>query len=75
MLISFTVENFRSIKDPLTLSLTTEKRLREKHLPNNSFETNDIELLPSLLLYGRNASGKSNVLKAIPNITKIAPPT
>ncbi len=71
MIISFKIENFRSIKDSLNLTLTTEKRLKEDELPHNSFETNNTELLSSLLIYGRNASGKSNVLRAIRALTYI----
>ncbi len=65
MILSFKIENFRSIKEPLTIDLTTEKRLKEDDLPNNSFQQNGKELIKSLLLYGRNASGKSNVLNAL----------
>jgi len=69
MILSLKIENFRSIKEPVNLTLTTEKRLKEDNLPNNSFVINDIELLTSLLIYGRNASGKSNVLRAISALT------
>jgi AAA15 family ATPase/GTPase len=65
MIISFKIENFRSIKEPLTLNLTTENRLKEDNLINNSFIEKNTEILKSLLIYGRNASGKSNVLLAI----------
>ncbi len=65
MILSFKIENFRSVKKPLTVNLTAEKRLKENDLPNNSFIQNKNELLKSLLLYGRNASGKSNVLLAL----------
>lgn len=65
MIISLKIENFRSIKETLIVDLTTEKRLKETDLPNNSFIQNENELLKSFLLYGRNASGKSNVLLAL----------
>ena len=65
MILSMTIENFRSIKEPLQLVLTTEKRLKEDQLPYNSFDVNDTEILSSLLIYGRNASGKSNVLLGV----------
>lgn len=65
MILSFKIENFRSIRDELNIDLTTEKRLKETELKNNSFKQNGNELLKSLLLYGRNASGKSNVLNAL----------
>lgn len=62
MLISFTVENFRSIKDPITIDFRATKKYKEDHLAYNTFVKNDIELLSSSIIYGRNASGKSNLL-------------
>ena len=69
MILSLKIENFRSIKEPLILDLTTEKRLKENDLPYNSFLENETEILRSLLIYGRNASGKSNVLLALQALT------
>ncbi len=65
MILSLKIENFRSIKEALTVNLTTEKRLKEPDLSENSFVENNSELLKSLLIYGRNASGKSNILLAL----------
>jgi len=65
MILSLKIENFRSIKNELSIDVTTEKRLKENDLKDNSFNENGNELLKSLLLYGRNASGKSNVLNAL----------
>src|SRR5690606_10501822 len=69
MVLSLKIENFRSIKGPLSLDLTTENRLKEDGLDDNSFVENNIEILKSLLIYGRNASGKSNVLLALKALT------
>ncbi len=64
MLISFSVANYRSIKNKATLSLLPVKAFKE--LPENVFEANKkIELLNSAVIYGANASGKSNLVKAI----------
>ncbi|MCD4792628.1 MAG: AAA family ATPase [Bacteroidales bacterium] len=71
MILSFTIENFRSIKSPLTIDFTTEKRLNEDDLPYNSFEQNKNEIVKSLVLYGRNASGKSNILLAFDAFIKL----
>jgi uncharacterized protein len=65
MLIEFSVENYLSFKDMVTLSLeaSTEKGLR-----NNVIEAaqgSEFDLLKSVLLYGPNASGKSNLFKAM----------
>lgn len=65
MILSFSIENFRSIKDKITINLLTEKRFKEKDLLENKFVENDSELIKSLLIYGRNASGKSNILLAL----------
>lgn len=71
MVLSLKIENFRSIKGPLSLDLTTENRLKEDGLDDNSFVENNIEILKSLLIYGRNASGKSNVLLALKALTHL----
>jgi len=69
MILSLTIENFRSISSPLKLNLVAAKRLKEENLPHNSFMQNEEEVLKCLLLYGRNASGKSNVLLALKALT------
>ena len=66
MLIEFSTSNFRSVKDKQALSLSAAKggELAE----SNTFETS-IGKLPSLLrsavMYGANASGKSNTIRAL----------
>jgi AAA15 family ATPase/GTPase len=64
VLISFGVENFRSYKEKKTLLMTASPG---KELPNNVMELPDLELslLRTAALYGPNASGKSNLLKAM----------
>jgi len=64
MLVSFSVENFRSYKEKKTLLLTASPG---KELPNNLKEVPelDLSLLRTVALYGPNASGKSNLLKAM----------
>ena len=65
MLIQFSVENFRSIRDEQILSLVRSSSLE---LVDNYFSTeapNTPELLKSAVIYGANASGKSNLLKAL----------
>lgn len=65
MLLSLRIENFRSVKFPLLINFTTEKRLNEDDLPYNTFKQNGNEILKSIVLYGRNASGKSNIIMAL----------
>lgn len=65
MLIDFTVANFRSIKDPQTLSLLATSG-KEKAGNWTALEREPkIRLLHSAIISGPNASGKSNILKAL----------
>lgn len=69
MLIYFKIKNFRSIKDELILDMTKHYRSDSPALKNNHFKIGGINLIKSLILYGRNASGKSNILKAFRALT------
>ncbi len=68
MLIQFTVENFLSFKEAATLSLVASS-LKEKQTQAEDiiFELDgaNISLLKSAVVYGANASGKSNLVKAL----------
>ncbi|KFX54715.1 ATP-binding protein [Clostridium botulinum] len=66
MILEFTVKNFLSIKDEVTLSMVASK--------DSSFEDNLLpyedgkkikNALKSVVIYGANASGKTNILKAL----------
>ncbi len=71
MIISFKVTNFRSICDPLFIDFTRSKRVTKKQLPQNFCSIGEHDLLHSLIMYGRNASGKSNILLAIEALKRI----
>ena len=72
MIIDFTVENFRSIKDPVTLSFIAQKtpkreRKGKRHVtrpPDDEIaqprpvEGRDFSLLPVAGIFGANASGR-----------------
>ncbi|WP_041961931.1 AAA family ATPase [Sulfurospirillum cavolei] len=60
MLVQFSVDNYRSIKDKVTLSMMTATKDKERF-----FNIRNYELLNSAVIYGSNASGKSNVLSAM----------
>lgn len=60
MLLQFSVNNFKSIKDTVTFSMATSSKDT-----NNAFQIRKYELLNSAILYGANASGKSNFLRAM----------
>jgi len=64
MIVEFTVENFRSLKGKQTFSLlaTKNKELSE----SNTFNVGDkLRLLKTAVIYGANASGKSNFFWAL----------
>ena len=61
MLIEFSVKNFLSFKEKVTLSL--EKVIGNEN-EENTFTFNNEELLKTAVIYGANASGKSNLIKA-----------
>ena len=71
MLIEFRVENFRSIKDEMSLSLLATK---DRSLPGNTCSTKGVRngaLLKTAVLYGANASGKTNVIFGLNVMLKI----
>ncbi|MBD2569401.1 AAA family ATPase [Anabaena lutea] len=68
MLIEFSIGNYRSFKDKVTFSMVAANIVaKEKELDdNNVFAVDDeLKLLKSAAVYGANASGKSNLAKAI----------
>lgn len=65
MLIRFTVENFLSFKDEVEFSMVAGRTRRHKeHIITNG-KKGDIRLLKAAVVYGANASGKSNLIKAM----------
>ncbi len=69
MIVEFTVGNFRSIKEPQTLSFkATGLKSAEKYAEvdeNNIVEIAGERLLKTVGIYGANASGKSNIIMAM----------
>lgn len=74
MLLSFQIKNYRSILD-LNLPMT----YAEKKAPNGYkqmellpfLEEGDVRNIPCLAIYGANASGKSNIVKAFASLVGI----
>lgn len=66
MLIEFRVENFRSLRQEQVLSLVAskDKTLQDTHTVSTGLKAAP-RLLRSAAIYGANASGKSNLLKAL----------
>lgn len=63
MLIEFSVGNFLSFKDVMTLSMVASDSKQNEN--THVFAANDCRLLKSSVIYGANASGKSNLVKAM----------
>lgn len=63
MLIEFRVKNFRSFQNEQVLSLVADRD--KKTLRANFMSVGKLRLLKSAGIYGANASGKSNLIKAI----------
>lgn len=62
MLLEFSVENFLSFKERTTFSMVASK---DKAKSENIINFNKINILKSAAIYGANASGKSNLIKAL----------
>ncbi len=62
MLVEFRVANFRSFREEQVFSLVASK---DEKLPGNLIPTPHFNLLKSAAIYGANASGKSNLIKAM----------
>lgn len=68
MLIEFSVGNYRSFKDTVTLSMVAANLVsQDKSVDENNVFAVDgkLSLLKSTAIYGANASGKSNLAKAL----------
>ena len=74
MLIELSISNFFSFRDEQTISMVATTKLRKRE---NTFAPEvENEKLPKLLkvaaIYGPNASGKSNLIKALELVGKFA---
>ena len=63
MIVEFRVKNYLSIKDEIVLSM--EASSSTSRLKENICEENKTKLLKSIAIYGGNATGKSNLIKAV----------
>jgi AAA15 family ATPase/GTPase len=62
MLLELKVKNFRSIMEWQSFSMLAGKKVNERQ--DNLFSKEGYSVLSSAVVYGRNASGKSNLLNA-----------
>ena len=65
MIIEFSVENYLSFKDLTTLSMIGAKSFKEHNDTHLIPVDKKLNVLKSSVIYGNNASGKSNLLQAM----------
>ncbi|MBP6977849.1 MAG: AAA family ATPase [Bacteroidales bacterium] len=67
MVLEIRISNFFSIKDEIVLDFRAAniKSVNTKALSDNVFQFDKSNIIKILALYGANASGKSNIIKAI----------
>jgi AAA15 family ATPase/GTPase len=65
MLIRFTVENFLSFNQQIDFKMIASDEARHSHHIVKGQSEKDLDLLRTSVIYGTNASGKSNLIKAI----------
>jgi len=68
MLVEFRVGNYRSFREQQTLSLVASK---DKELDKNCIDQGKLRLLKTTSIYGANASGKSNLIRALYTMQQI----
>jgi AAA15 family ATPase/GTPase len=62
MLIDYRFSNFRSFKEMTSLSMIAG---RQTTLNDNLIREYDLRIIPSAVIYGANASGKSNIIMSL----------
>ncbi|TAF94485.1 MAG: ATP-binding protein [Cytophagia bacterium] len=65
MLITFTISNFLSFDAPITFSMAAGQVETLPQQVIKGEKRSDVSLLKSAVIYGANASGKSNFIKAV----------
>jgi uncharacterized protein len=71
MLIEFSVKNFKSIKERQTISMIASAGSELRISNTVPALENKIQLLRSAAIYGPNASGKTNLIKALQTMRRI----
>ena len=65
MLVRFTVENFLSFKDETVFSMIAGKAHKHRDHIVSSGKRSDFRLLKTAVIYGPNAAGKTNLIRAM----------
>lgn len=63
MLISISLENFKSFDKKAEFNMIASNKLRNDK--ERIYDNQDINILKTAVIYGANASGKSNLIEAI----------
>lgn len=71
MLIEFTVRNYRSFRDEQSWTLTADPEISGPDMPLADVPKTGEQVVPSAVLYGPNASGKTNLLRALDTMQDI----
>lgn len=69
MLLEFSVQNYLSFKEKTTLSLAAASI--KEHINTNIFSVDKYDLLKGAVIYGANASGKSNFIRAMSTMRRL----
>jgi len=70
MLLEYNFKNFKSFKDLNTLSMIGVKSFKE-HEPDNIINVNNDKILKTAVIYGNNASGKSNLVNGLQSMKEM----
>ena len=65
MLITFKISNFLSFNEQVTFMMQAGLVRESMHHVIKGKGRNDVDILKSAVIYGANASGKSNFIKAV----------
>jgi len=75
MIVSFSVENFRSFHAEATLSLIASNRLAGEHVNHAvAVSGTSAKVLRTAVIYGANGAGKSNLFKSLDYLKSLALP-
>ena len=70
MLIDFSFKNVRSFKDEVTFSMEVGEGITD-YAEENTISSDEIEVVKSSFIFGGNASGKTNVIRAFQLLRQI----
>lgn len=69
MLMNFSCENYKSFKEKTAFSMLVDKG--NELYGSNTYQQAGFDLLKNAVIYGKNASGKSNLFKALDKMREI----